>query len=38
MSARSAPIWNQLNDLPRDRRTDLYDDRLGYRGGQAFPR
>ncbi|MFI0538162.1 nitrilase family protein [Streptomyces sp. WSLK1-3] len=38
VSARSAPIWNQHNDLPRDRRTDLYDDRLGYRRGDAQPR
>ncbi|WP_433242795.1 nitrilase family protein [Actinomadura nitritigenes] len=38
VSARSAPIWNPLNDLVRDRRTDLYDPLLGYRLGQAFPR
>ncbi len=37
-AARSAPIWNQFNDLHRDRRTDLYDALLGYRGGQALPR
>lgn len=37
-AARSAPIWNQFNDLHRDRRTDLYDAMLGYRGGQALPR
>ena len=30
-AARTAPIWNQLNDLHRDRRTDLYDQMLGYR-------
>ncbi|MEV7008631.1 nitrilase family protein [Streptosporangium sp. NPDC051022] len=37
-AARTAPIWNQLNDLHRDRRTDLYDQMLGYRGGTALPR
>lgn len=37
-AARSAPIWNALNDLHRDRRTDLYDPMLGYRGGNALPR
>lgn len=37
MSARSAPIWNDLNDLLRDRRTDLYDGMLGYQG-KPFPR
>lgn len=37
-AARSAPVWNELNDLLRDRRTDLYDGMLGYRGGSAFPR
>jgi predicted amidohydrolase len=36
-AARTAPIWNQLNDLHRDRRTDLYDQLLGYRGA-ALPR
>ncbi|MDQ0380235.1 nitrilase family protein [Amycolatopsis thermophila] len=38
MATRSAAIWNDLNDLPRDRRTDLYDPRLGYRGGEEYPR
>ncbi|NIH88203.1 nitrilase family protein [Amycolatopsis granulosa] len=38
MASRSAPIWNELNDLWRDRRTDLYDSLLGYRGGQVHPR
>lgn len=38
VQARSAPIWNQLNDLHRDRRTDLYDQLLGFKGGQALPR
>ena len=38
MASRSAAIWNELNDLPRDRRADLYDPLLGYRGGQAHPR
>lgn len=37
-AARVAPIWNQLNDLHRDRRTDLYDQMLGYRGGKPLPR
>ena len=37
-SARSAPIWNTLNDLPRDRRTDLYDASLGYRLHAPMPR
>jgi predicted amidohydrolase len=38
VQARTAPIRNQLNDLWRDRRTDLYDQLLGYRGGVALPR
>ena len=38
VSARSAPIWNSLNDLPRDRRTDLYDDMLGYLHHPSLPR
>jgi predicted amidohydrolase len=38
VQARTAPIWNQLNDLFRDRRTDLYDQLLGYRGGAVLPR
>jgi N-carbamoylputrescine amidase len=38
VQARSAPIWNQLNDLYRDRRTDLYDQLLGFKGGQTAPR
>jgi len=37
-AARTAPIWNQLNDLHRDRRTDLYDQMLGYKAGKALPR
>ena len=37
-AARSAPIWNSLNDLHRDRRTDVYDAMLGYRVHPAFPR
>jgi N-carbamoylputrescine amidase len=37
-AARTAPIWNKLNDLHRDRRTDLYDQLLGYRGNAALPR
>jgi hypothetical protein len=35
---RTSPIWNQLNDLHRDRRTDLYDQMLGYRGAEPLPR
>jgi predicted amidohydrolase len=38
VAARTAPIWNQLNDLHRDRRTDLYDQMLGYRGVAPLPR
>jgi len=38
VQARTAPIWNQLNDLQRDRRTDLYDQLLGFKGAQALPR
>lgn len=38
VSARSAPIWNSLNDLPRDRRGDLYDAMLGYRNHPMMPR
>jgi N-carbamoylputrescine amidase len=38
VQARTAPIWNQLNDLMRDRRTDLYDQLLGFRGASALPR
>ncbi|AZF35018.1 N-carbamoylputrescine amidase [Pseudomonas sp. R1-43-08] len=37
-SARSAPIWNSLNDLQRDRRSDLYDGMLGYRLHPCLPR
>ncbi|WP_312936408.1 nitrilase family protein [Pseudomonas sp.] len=37
-AARSAPIWNSLNDLQRDRRTDLYDATLGYRLHAPMPR
>ncbi|WP_191486129.1 nitrilase family protein [Pseudomonas sp. FEN] len=38
VSARAAPIWNSLNDLPRDRRTDLYDGMLGYIRHPGLPR
>lgn len=38
VEARTAPIWNQLNDLMRDRRTDLYDQLLGFRAAPALPR
>ncbi|MFG1622416.1 nitrilase family protein [Kribbella sp. NPDC049227] len=37
-AARTAPIWNQLNDLHRDRRTDLYDQMLGYSRSAPLPR
>jgi N-carbamoylputrescine amidase len=37
-ASRTAPIWNQLNDLHRDRRTDLYDQMLGYTGRAPLPR
>ncbi|WP_028933705.1 nitrilase family protein [Pseudonocardia spinosispora] len=38
VASRSALIWNDLNDLARDRRTDLYEPLLGYRRGDALPR
>jgi predicted amidohydrolase len=38
VSARSALVWNNLNDLPRDRRSDLYDAMLGYRLHPALAR
>ena len=37
-TARSAPIWNTLNDLHRDRRTDVYDGMLGYCHHPRLPR
>ena len=37
-AARSAPIWNSLNDLPRDRRIDCYGSMLGYDQHPALPR
>lgn len=37
VGGRSAVVWNSLNDLPRDRRVDLYDSLLGYEG-QVQPR
>ena len=37
-TARSAPIWNNLNDLFRDRRVDVYDEMLGYGHYLRFPR
>jgi predicted amidohydrolase len=37
-SSRSAPIWNNLNDLHRDRRADLYDQMLGYTQPPCLPR
>ena len=38
VETRTAPIWTALNDLPRDRRIDLYDQMLGYQGGVPLPR
>lgn len=38
VSARGAPIWNKHNDLIRDRRTDIYDELLGYTHHHKFPR
>jgi predicted amidohydrolase len=37
-ASRSALIWSDLNDLARDRRTDLYDPLLGYTGGKHLAR
>ncbi|CAI8789262.1 N-carbamoyl-D-amino acid hydrolase [compost metagenome] len=37
-SSRSALIWNNLNDLHRDRRADLYDQMLGYTQHPCLPR
>lgn len=38
VASRSALIWNDLNDLARDRRTDLYDPLLGYSTGKHLAR
>lgn len=38
VESRSAVVWSNLNDLPRDRRTDLYDSLLGYTDGTPLPR
>ncbi|WP_052336378.1 nitrilase family protein [Nocardioides alkalitolerans] len=38
VASRSAVVWSELNDLPRDRRTDLYDPLLGYTGGTPVVR
>lgn len=38
VASRSSVMWTELNDLPRDRRTDLYDGMLGYSQSPAFPR
>jgi predicted amidohydrolase len=32
MDARTEKVWNELNVIPRDRRTDVYDELLGYDG------
>jgi predicted amidohydrolase len=37
VASRSSVVWSTLNDLPRDRRTDLYDVLLGY-DGTPLPR
>jgi predicted amidohydrolase len=37
MAGRSGVVWSTLNDLPRDRRVDLYDQLLGY-DGTVVPR
>lgn len=37
-STRSAPIWNDLNDLHRDRRCDVYGSMLGYTVHPQLPR
>ena len=37
-SARSAPIWNSLNYLHRDRRVDVYESMLGYTDHPHLPR
>ena len=37
-TARSAPIWNNLNDLCRDRRVDVYESMLGYHQHPCLPR
>lgn len=36
MDARREKNWNDFNVIPRDRRTDLYDELLGYEG-EAYP-
>lgn len=38
VASRSALIWSDLNDLARDRRTDLYDPLLGYAASNPLPR
>ncbi len=38
VATRRAKVWNDLNDLVRDRRTDLYDEMLGYKLGPRLPR
>ncbi|MCD2193614.1 nitrilase family protein [Actinomycetospora endophytica] len=38
VESRFAVVWHSLNDLPRDRRVDLYDPLLGYTGGTPLPR
>jgi predicted amidohydrolase len=38
VASRRSKVWNDLNDLARDRRTDLYDEMLGYKLGSRLPR
>ncbi|MCD5420262.1 nitrilase family protein [Rhodococcus pyridinivorans] len=38
VASRAAVVWSNLNDLSRDRRTDLYDPLLGYTGGKPAAR
>jgi len=37
LDARRAKGWNRLNDLIKDRRTDVYDWMLGYDPSKRFP-
>lgn len=38
VATRRSKVWNDLNDLIRDRRVDLYDEMLGYQMGKRLPR
>jgi N-carbamoylputrescine amidase len=37
LDARKKKAWNNLNVMPRDRRTDVYDVMLGYQGAKPYP-